>query len=67
MLSKSIFIVSLVTIGVASAVAQTHGCEVPAGMTKQQKLPCVRAAGILLDQPALTLSLIHISEPTRPY
>jgi len=54
MLSRSIFTLWLVTIGVASGVAQTHGCEVLPGMTKEQKLPCVRAASILLDQPALT-------------
>ena len=29
-------------------------CEVPDNMTKEQKLPCVRAASILLDQPTLT-------------
>ena len=34
--------------------AQTHGCEVPDGMTKDQKLPCIRAGSIMLDQPTLT-------------
>src|SRR6202046_2504567 len=54
MRSRFILILSLVMISVASAVAQTHACDVPAGMTKEQKLPCIRAAGILLDQPTLT-------------
>ena len=37
-----------------NAAAQTHGCEVPDQMSKAQKLPCVRASSILLDQPTLT-------------
>jgi hypothetical protein len=41
-------------IAVASGASQTHGCEVPDGMTKEQKLPCIRAGSILLDQPVLT-------------
>lgn len=36
------------------AVAQSNGCAVPDQMTKDQKFPCVRAATIMLDQPALT-------------
>jgi hypothetical protein len=54
MLRRSIFILSLVMIGVGSVAAQTTGCEVPDGMTKEQKLPCIRAGSILLDQPVLT-------------
>jgi hypothetical protein len=34
--------------------AQTHGCDVPDGMTKDQKLPCIRAGSVMLDQPTLT-------------
>ncbi len=34
--------------------AQTRGCEVPENMTLAQKLPCVRAGTILLDQPTVT-------------
>ncbi len=45
---------SIVLAGAASGSAQTQGCEVPDGMTKEQKLPCVRASRILLDQPVLT-------------
>jgi len=36
------------------APAQSSGCQVPDQMTKDQKLPCVRAASIMLDQPTLT-------------
>jgi hypothetical protein len=43
-----------VVISVATGAAQAQGCEVPDGVTKGQKLPCVRASSILLDQPALT-------------
>lgn len=45
---------SATLIGIVPVSAQTQGCEVPKGMTKDQKLPCVRSASILLDQPALT-------------
>ncbi len=41
-------------IAALAAAAQTPGCPVPDGMTKDQKLPCVRASSILLDQPMLT-------------
>ena len=51
---KFVFVLSVVVMAVASSVAQTGGCEVPDGMTKAQKLPCIRAASILLDQPVLT-------------
>ncbi|HXJ88587.1 MAG TPA: hypothetical protein VMS18_17335 [Candidatus Binatia bacterium] len=44
----------VIVIGFAPVWAQTQGCEVPKGMTKDQKLPCVRTASILLDQPTLT-------------
>ena len=43
-----------IVIGLAPGWAQTQGCEVPKGMTKDQKLPCIRAGRILLDQPTLT-------------
>jgi hypothetical protein len=38
----------------AGAAAQTAVCEVPDQMSKEQKLPCVRVARIMTDQPALT-------------
>jgi hypothetical protein len=47
-------VVAAVTIAVASGAAQTNGCEVPDGMTKEEKLPCIRAGGVILDQPVLT-------------
>ncbi len=51
---KSVFVLSIVLIAVVSGAAQTPGCAVPDNMTKEQKLPCIRAATILLDQPTLT-------------
>jgi len=55
MVRKTVFSVVLgVVTAFSLCAAQTPGCEVPDGMTKEQKLPCVRAGGILLDQPALT-------------
>jgi hypothetical protein len=43
----------LLCIGVATR-AQTSGCLVPDPMVKDQKLPCVKAARFLVDQPTLT-------------
>jgi len=54
MLRRLGFLALLLGVIVATGAAQTHGCEVPDGMTKEQKLPCVRASGVLLDQPVLT-------------
>jgi hypothetical protein len=34
--------------------AQTPGCEVPHGLTKEQKLACIRSSSIMQDQPVLT-------------
>lgn len=48
-------LIQLVMVIIASCgVAQTSGCEVPDGMTKAQKILCIRAASIMLDQPALS-------------
>src|SRR5262249_34141309 len=41
-------------LGAANTVAQSGTCEVPDKMKADQKLPCVRAAGFLLEQPTLT-------------
>jgi len=38
----------------AAAQTQTTACDVPDNMAKEQKLPCVRAATMALDQPTLT-------------
>jgi hypothetical protein len=51
---NSILVLSVVLIAVASGAAQTQGCEVPDNMTKAQKLPCIKAGSIMLDQPTLT-------------
>lgn len=47
-------VVAVVLNAVAGAGAQTKGCDVPDGMKKEQKLPCLRAGAVLLDQPVLT-------------
>jgi hypothetical protein len=51
---RLLFLVLLSAIGATSAVAQSNKCEVPDNMKAEQKLPCVRAAGFLLEQPTLT-------------
>jgi hypothetical protein len=51
---KSVLVTSIILIAVGTSNAQTQGCDVPKGMSKAQKLPCVKAAGMLLDQPTLT-------------
>ena len=51
---NSVFVLSVVLIAVVGSTAQTQGCEVPANMTTAQKLPCIRAGSIMLDQPNLT-------------
>ena len=51
---KPLLVQAMILLVVSCAGAQTSGCEVPDGMTKAQKLPCIRAARILLDQPVLT-------------
>jgi hypothetical protein len=38
----------------APGFAQTSGCQVPHGLTNDQKVACVRASSIMLDQPVLT-------------
>jgi hypothetical protein len=37
----------LVLVSVGGAAAQTNTCQVPDQMKKDQKLPCVRAGGVL--------------------
>jgi hypothetical protein len=51
---KLILSASVVLITITTGNAQNQGCDVPDGMTKAQKIPCIKAAGILLDQPTLT-------------
>ena len=38
----------------ATAFSQTPGCEVPDKMSKDQKIPCVKSARMMIDQPTLT-------------
>ena len=45
---------SVIVLIASRGFAQASGCEVPDGMTQAQKIPCIRAASIMLDQPALT-------------
>lgn len=40
--------------GCAPGLAQTGGCQVPHGMTNDEKLACIRASSIMMDQPVLT-------------
>src|SRR5438270_8895437 len=65
----SILIQSTMVLIAIRGVAQTSGCEVRDGMRKAQEIPCLRAASIMLDQPAL--SPIQVSngpdfEATQP-
>ena len=53
-MSRNLFAFFLVIGLSAICAAQKQGCDVPDGMTKEQKLPCVRAGSIMLDQPTLT-------------
>ena len=46
----------LVLVSASGAVAQTNTCQVPDQMKKDQKLPCVRAGGFMVDQPALSMT-----------
>ena len=50
---NSVSILALVLVAAAVSTAQTQGCAVPDNMTKEQKLPCVQAGSIMLDQPVL--------------
>ncbi|HJZ65849.1 MAG TPA: hypothetical protein VKD70_16095 [Candidatus Acidoferrum sp.] len=52
--AKLLFLFSILIFGSGYASGQTGGCDVPDGMKKEQKLPCLKASGILLDQPTLT-------------
>jgi len=51
---KSIFVLTILSVCATSSFSQNTGCEVPDGMKKEQKLPCIRSSSILLDQPTLT-------------
>jgi len=51
---RSSILISFAFFAAVNAGAQTSVCEVPDNMKKEQKLPCVRTASILLDRPALS-------------
>ena len=53
-MSRLIVFVSFLAFACSAALAQAQVCEVSDQMTKDQKLPCVRSAKIVLDQPTLT-------------
>jgi len=59
MLFRFVALVSLSLLAFGDGTAPTPGCSVPDNMTKAQKLPCVRAAGIMLDQPTLTAAQLQ--------
>ena len=63
---KPLLLQAMILLVVSCAGAQTSGCEVPDGMTKAQKLPCIRAARILLDQPVLTLFRSRMAPTSMP-
>jgi hypothetical protein len=44
-----------VLLSATGAPGQTTGCNVPDDMKKEQKLPCLKASGILIEQPVLTM------------
>jgi hypothetical protein len=54
MVSKASLAAVIVLISPAASLANGT-CEVPSQMSSGQKLPCVRASRILLDQPSLTI------------
>lgn len=54
MLRRLHFTLALVLAAASLSLAQTGGCETSQSMSAQQKLACVRAASILIPQPALT-------------
>ena len=54
MTGKLLFVFSVLVFGSVCALAQGGGCDVPDDMKKEQKLPCLKASSILLDQPTLT-------------
>jgi hypothetical protein len=53
MMIRAALAISIVLGG--AAVAAAGDCPVPKGMKKDQKLPCVRAAGMAVAQPTLTM------------
>ena len=66
---RSVFTLLLFASALSAGLAQNPGCEVPDNMTKDQKLPCIRAGSMMLDQPTLTPTQIQNGpdfDPARP-
>jgi hypothetical protein len=58
-LQKSFLALAILPAVAASAFAQapqSSGCDVPDDMKKEQKLPCLKASSILVEQPTLTMA-----------
>ena len=54
MVTKAVLVAMIVLVSpVRSMAAGT--CDVPSDMTTKDKLPCVRASTVLLEQPSLTI------------
>lgn len=66
---KFAFAVLPLAFALSSGLAQTSGCSVPESMTKDQKLPCLKAGVVMLEQPTLTAAQIQNGpdfDPTDP-
>lgn len=64
---------ALITLSLACALpgsyAQNPGCSVPDNMTKDQKLPCLKAGSVMLEQPTLSDAQIQNGpdfDPAQP-
>ena len=69
MLRSASAVLAVASLSVSLGLAQNQGCDVPDGMTKPQKLPCVRVATIMLDQPTLTATQLEKGpdfDPAKP-
>ncbi len=53
MMTRAALTIAIVLCG--AAVAAAGDCPVPKQMKKDQKIPCVRAAGMAVPQPTLTM------------
>jgi hypothetical protein len=51
---KMILVLAALAFCGRNGLAQTTGCDVPDDMKKEQKLPCLKTSGILVEQPTLT-------------
>jgi hypothetical protein len=56
---KLVFTALPLALALSSSFAQSNGCRVPENMTKDQKLPCLKAGVVMLGQPTLTAAQIQ--------